>query len=110
MSKKRESKYKPGVGYVSGNRENLAEDSKKVLEDIKDIYKSSKIKKNIESGKIGNIKIGKYISKKKYSSIELTPVKMGILAAMFLVLLFSGVGLFGVVIIFVLLLALSICK
>ena len=115
MSKKRESKYKPGVGYVSGNRENLAEDSKKVLEDIKDIYESSKLKKNIESGKIGNMKIGnmkigKYISKKKYSSIELTPTKLGILGIMFLVLLFSGVGMFGVVIIFLLLIALSICK
>lgn len=110
MSKKRESKYKPGVGYVSNSRDGIAEDSKKVLEDIKDIYKDSKFKKNIESAKIGNVKLSKYISKKKYNSIELTPTKLGILGGMFIILMISGVGMFSIVIIFLLLLALSISK
>ena len=46
MGKKKDSRYKPGVGYMRGTIDDLTEESKKFFHDVKDNYSPSKAKKS----------------------------------------------------------------
>lgn len=110
MGKKRESKYKPGVGYVRNATEDLKKDSKKLFKDIKNIYEDSGLKKNIEETSLGNIRLGKYLNNRSNKGLRLSTNKMWILGTILGVLVISGVGILGIVLIVVLLVCLSIVR
>ncbi|MDD7794510.1 hypothetical protein [Clostridium sp. 'White wine YQ'] len=109
MGKKKDSRYKPGVGYMRGTIDDLTEESKKFFHDVKDNYSGSKAKKSFNgftNSFLRGFGLGapRGCGRKRFGSI-----KIGIYIGLFLFLVFCGLRLSAIILVMLLILALEIC-
>ncbi|WP_238883294.1 hypothetical protein [Clostridium sp. YIM B02551] len=111
MGKKKDSRYKPGVGYMRGTIDDLTEESKKFFHDVKDNYNPSKVKKSFSGFSnsflrgfgLGGIR-GCGCGRRRFGSI-----KLGIYIGLFLFLVFCGLRLSAIILVMLLIIALEFC-